>query len=168
MKMLCEDWNAICQNVTDTAKPFFRIAFPTTVKSSILSSLFEIESAKYYQSKGYDVKNSTNDTEPDLFFHDTKTPIEIKVTKYSKNIKFRGNKVSKRESQFIMIIWDECKTDLYSTDIGLKFFVTTVYLTPEDWMKECKNYNASFLNYKDIVKKSKDLVGTVSVLNEYR
>ena len=90
-----DDWSNICANVTAIALPFFRIPFPTTVKSSILSSLFEIEAAKYYQSKGIQVKNSANDTEPDLFFQSTQTPVEIKVAKLSNTIKFRGNKVSK-------------------------------------------------------------------------
>lgn len=151
--MTSNDWQQICQNVTNIAKPFFSIPFPTTVKSAILSSLFEIEAAKYYQSKGFNVKNSTNDTELDLYFQDTNTPIEIKVTKLSKTIKFRGNKVSKRESQF---------------DIGLKFYVTTLYLRPSDWLKECENYNASFLSYKSITDKITDLVGNVNNLREYK
>jgi len=166
--MTSNDWSKICQNVTTIAKPFFSIPFPTTVKSAILSSLFEIEAAKYYRSKGYQVKNSTNDTEPDLFFQDTNTPVEIKVTKLSKTIKFRGNKVSKRESQFVMIIWDETNTNLYENEKTLKFYVTTLYLTPDDWSKECQNYNASFLEYNRIKNKVKDLVGNVMVLEEYK
>ena len=162
------DWHIICQNVTTIAKPFFSIPFPTTVKSAILSSLFEIEAAKYYQTKGYNVKNSTNDTEPDLYFLDTNTSIEIKVTKKSKNIKFRGNKVSKRESQFIMIIWDESKPNLFDYENKLEFYVTTIYLTPDDWSNECQNYNASFLDYNKIKNKVKDLVGNVMVLEEYK
>jgi len=166
--MNSNDWHIICQNVTTIAKPFFSIPFPTTVKSAILSSLFEIEAAKYYRSKGYQVKNSANDTEPDLFFQDTNTPVEIKVTKLSKTIKFRGNKVSKRESQFVMIIWDETNTNLYENEKTLKFYVTTLYLTPDDWSKECQNYNASFLEYNRIKNKVKDLVGNVMVLEEYK
>jgi hypothetical protein len=162
------DWSNICANVTAIALPFFHIPFPTTVKSAILSSLFEIEAAKYYQSKGVSVKNSANDTEPDLFFQATQTSVEIKVTKLSKTIKFRGNKVSKRESQFVMIIWDEAEPDLYNTNKRLKFYVTTTYLTPSDWSGDIENYNASFLHYKDIENKVEDLVGNRTVLCEYK
>ena len=64
------DWAIIAEQVTKHTLPIFSIPFNTRLKSEIISSLFEIEAAKYFQSQGYNVKNATTDREPDLFFED--------------------------------------------------------------------------------------------------
>lgn len=160
-----EDWQNICQNVTDLALPIFNIPFNTKLKSEIISSLFEIETAKYYN-----IPNAKNDSEPDLFFKEYNKPIEIKVTKYKKSIKWMGNKISKRESQFILIVWDEKNPDLLSSNRGLKYYITTMYLTPEDWTgkNDGYTYHASFLSYNSIKNKEKKiLIGQENILEEY-
>ena len=77
--LLPSDWDIICRRVTDIALPIFRIPFNTRLRSEIISSLFEIETAKYYKQTGHNIKNAANDQEPDLFFLDSNTPLEIKV-----------------------------------------------------------------------------------------
>ena len=160
-----EDWKTICQNVTNFALPIFEIPFNTKLKSEIISSLFEIESAKHYN-----IPNAKNDTEPDLFFTEYNKPVEIKVTKNKKSIKWMGNKISKRESQFVLIVWEEKNPDLLSFNKGLKFYITTMYLTPEDWTgkNDGYSYHASFLSYNSIRDKDKIiLIGQENVLEEY-
>ena len=157
------DWQVICQNVTNTALPIFQTPFNTRLKSEIISSLFEIETAKHYN-----IQNAKNDHEPDLLFHDK--PLEVKVTKHKNSLKWMGNKISKRESQFVLIVWDEKNPDLISTDKGLKFFITTLYLTPEDWTgkNDGYTYHASFLSFNSIRDKNRiDLIGNENVLEEY-
>ena len=63
-----EHWTNICQNVTNIALPILKINFNTRLRSEIISSLFEIESQKYYESIGLKVKSASNDHDPDLFF----------------------------------------------------------------------------------------------------
>ena len=168
--LLPSDWDIICRRVTDIALPIFRIPFNTRLRSEIISSLFEIETAKYYKQTGHNIKNAANDQEPDLFFLDSNTPLEIKVTKSKKNIKWMGNKISKRESQFILIVWEENSPNLITSEKGLKFYITTVYLTPEDWTgkNDGYTYHASFLSYNNIRDKNRtDLVGNEIILEEY-
>jgi hypothetical protein len=167
--LLPSDWQVICRRVTDLALPIFRIPFNTRLRSEIISSLLEIETAKYYKETGHNIKNATTDQEPDLFFLDSNTPLEIKVTKSKKNIKWMGNKISKRESQFVLIVWDDVVPDLYNAEKGLKFYATTMHLTPSDWSSDEYSYHASFLSFKDIESKHRiDLVGSKTVMSEYR
>ena len=80
-----------------------------------------------------------------------------------------GNKISKRESQFVLIVWDDVVPDLYNDEKGLKFYATTMYLTPSDWSSDEYSYHASFLSFKDIESKHRvDLVGSKTVMSEYR
>jgi hypothetical protein len=113
------------------------------------------------------VKNALNDSEPDLFFTDLEKPVEIKVTKFRGTPKWMGNKISKKESQFVLIVWDEVITNLYDNKVGLKFYVTTTYLTPDNWSgQDGYEYHASFLSLNNIREKV-DLVGNVDILKEY-
>ena len=145
-----EHWSNICRLVTIKAIPILKIGFNTRLRSEIISSLFEIESANYYKSLGMNVRRAITDHDPDLFFEDIGKPVEIKVTKERKTIKWMGNNISKRSSDFILVVWNEF-------DTHLKFYITKTYLTPDDWKKSKKNYNASFLNLKDIKNKT-DLI----------
>lgn len=153
MNLTYDDWSNICQRVTDIASPMFKIEFPVRVKSSMLSALFEIEAAKYYTDKGIEVRNAQNDHEPDLYFVEEKIPLEIKVTKKAKYNKFRGNKVSKKDSHYVLIIWDEPFSGI------LNFEVIHSYLKKDDWGKDCPNYNASFLSVKNLKESSKIVSG---------
>jgi hypothetical protein len=160
-----DDWRIICQNVTNLAMPIFQIPFSTKLKSEIISSLFEIESAKHYN-----IPNAKNDTEPDLFFPEYNQPVEIKVTKHKKSVRWMGNKISKRESQFVLIVWDEKNPDLMTNTNGLKFYITTMYLTPDDWTgkDDGYSYHASFLSFNSLKDKNKiDLIGRENILEEY-
>lgn len=164
------DWHNICQNVTNIALPIFNIPFNTRLRSEIISSLFEIESARYYKSQGYSVNNASHDGEPDLFFLDYNQPLEIKVTKKKKQIKWMGNKISKKDSQFVLIVWDEKDPNLYNDHKTLDFYITTTHLTPNDWSgsDDGYTYHASFLSWKDIISKEKeDLIGKSMALQEY-
>jgi hypothetical protein len=163
-----DHWGDICQNVTNIAVPIFHIPFNTRLKSEIVSTLFEIESAKYYRKIGIKVKNALNDSEPDLFFTDLEKPVEIKVTKFRGTPKWMGNKISKKESQFVLIVWDEVITNLYDNKVGLKFYVTTTYLTPDNWsgQDDGYEYHASFLSMNNI-RERVDLIGNPDILQEY-
>jgi len=147
-----EDWRNITQNVTTTALPIFSIPFNTRLKSEIISSLFEIESAKYFQSIGHSVKNATTDHEPDLFFFESKTPLEIKVTQKKKYLKWMGNKVSKRESQFVLIAWEQVDSDT------INYYITSTFLDKSQWSTDEYSYNASFLSWKELNNR-KDIIG---------
>ena len=163
MNLYPNDFDIICQNVTNLALPIFAIPFNTRLRSEIISSLFEIESAKYFTN----VKNATADHEPDLLFLESNTPLEIKVTKNKPYLKWMGNKISKKESQFVLIVWDDLEPNLYSTNKGLKFYITTTYLKPENWASDDPyTYHASFLSYNNIDNKI-DLIGSKNKLKEY-
>lgn len=140
-------WWHICQNVTNMALPILKIKFNTRLRSEIISSLFEMQAQEYYESIGLKVKSASNDHEPDLFFEEQQCPVEIKVTKEKKQVKWMGNNVSKRVSDFILITWNE-----FDDNEKLNFCVYKTFLTPDDWQKSKANYNASFLKLSDIKK----------------
>lgn len=144
MKQLnCEHWTEICQHVTNLAIPILEINFNTRLRSEIISSLFEIEAERHYKSIGYKIHSAQNDREPDLLFEEENRTVEIKVTKEKPTIKWMGNNISKRSSDFILVIWNEFGGHL-------QFTVAKTYLTPNDWQKSKKNFNASFLQLNNI------------------
>ena len=151
MELKTEDWTIICQNVTNIILPMFRVPFPPRVKSSMLSALFEIEAAKYYNSINIPTRNAQSDFEPDITFLRDNTTLEIKVTKESKSNRFRGNKVSKNDSHYLLIVWNECKNE------SMTFDIVHSYIKQNEWDKECSNYNASFLSKKQL-KESTQLI----------
>lgn len=155
------DWECIAQSVTNHAIPIFHIPFNTRLRSEIISSLYEIESAKYFSSLGETVKNAANDHEPDLFFTSTNTPLEIKVTRYKKSLKWMGNKVSKRESQFVLIAWEQ------NTPETIQYYITSTFLDKSNWSTDEYSYNASFLSYNKLENR-KDILGSKDMLVEYR
>jgi len=172
IKLQKTDWYNICQRVTNIALDIFKIPFNTRLRSEIISSLFEIETSKYYTEKGINVKNANNDSEPDLYFCDEELPLEIKVTRKKSSIKWMGNKISKKESQFILIIWDEINNNLFQNKSSIAFNVLTTYLTPNDWIgkNDGYEYHASFLNLSDIISKKDytNLIGNHVVLEEFK
>ena len=151
MNLKTEDWTIICQNVTNVILPMFNVDFPVRVKSSMLSALFEIEAAKYYNSINIPTRNAQSDFEPDITFLRDNTTLEIKVTKESKSNRFRGNKVSKNVSHYLLIVWNECKNE------SMTFDIVHSYIKQNEWDKECSNYNASFLSKKQL-KESTQLI----------
>jgi len=151
MNLKTEDWTIICQNVTNVILPMFNVDFPVRVKSSMLSALFEIEAAKYYNSINIPTRNAQSDFEPDITFLRDNTTLEIKVTKESKSNRFRGNKVSKNDSHYLLIVWNECKNE------SMTFDIVHSYIKQNEWDKECSNYNASFLSKKQL-KESTQLI----------
>ena len=155
IELVASDWRTIAQSVTELAVPIFTIPFNTRLKSEIISSLFEIESAKYFQEQGHRVKNATTDREPDLFFLDTNTPVEIKVTQKKKHLKWMGNKVSKRESQFVLISWEQA-------DNAINYYITSTYLGQSNWSTDEYSYNATFLSWKNLNNR-KDIIGSKDI-----
>ena len=147
-----KSWAIIAQNVTNYALPIFEIPFNTRLKSEIISSLFEIESAKHFQSIGYNVKNAKNDHEPDLYFVDESLCVEIKVTRKKKSLKWMGNKVSKREAQFILIAWEQIDNE------SILYYITSTYLNKTNWTTDEYSYNASFLSWKTLENRQ-DILG---------
>lgn len=145
-----EHWSNICQQVTNVAVPILKIKFNTRLRSEIISSLFEMEAERYYKSIGYRVRSALTDKDPDLLFEDMNRTVEVKVTKEKPSIKWMGNNVSKRSSDFVLVVWNEY-------DDYLQFTVSKTYLTPDDWEKSKKNFNASFLSLKNI-KNKEDLI----------
>jgi hypothetical protein len=148
------DWAIIAEQVTKHTLPIFNIPFNTRLKSEIISSLFEIEAAKYFQSQGYNVKNATTDREPDLFFEDTQLPLEIKVTRRKKYLKWMGNKVSKQCAQYVLVSWEQDDSN------SISYYITSTFLNRKDWSDDEYSYNASFLSWKSLENR-KDIVGTI-------
>lgn len=160
MELKTEDWTIICQNVTNIILPMFRVPFPPRVKSSMLSALFEIEAAKYYNSINIPTRNAQSDFEPDITFLRDNTTLEIKVTKESKSNRFRGNKLSKNDSHYLLIVWDfEMVNSLFEeeTKETMTFDIVHAFIEQRQWDKDCSNYNASFIT-KEFLNETTQLI----------
>lgn len=102
-------WRCISKTVADIALPIFPHIKGKKLKSEIMSNLFETQSAKYFNSIDIPTVSAQNDKEPDLLFT-TNYPVEIKVTGVDqpiiKSAKWMGGKYSKRESDYIFVLWN--------------------------------------------------------------
>lgn len=115
-------------------------SFSTKLKSELISSVWET-------SFSYIVPNviaPKTDNEPDLYIDNQ--PLELKTSKTTTT--WRGGEFSKRESNYLLIAWDEVN-DIF------QWFVCFSYLTESDWKSSTSNnYYATTIDIGDVVKLS--------------
>jgi hypothetical protein len=152
-----EHWQKICNNVKEIVEahifPFVR---SKRVLSSIMSELFENQSADYFNSIGIKTKACNNDKEPDLYFIDTDSTCEIKVTS-SKNREWMGNHISKKNSEYVLISWEHIKEHgtLFGTvPENIEFSVINVFLEQSDWKTLGAEYNGTKITSKTLEGKT--------------
>lgn len=113
-------------------------SFSTKLKSELISSVWET-------SFSYIVPNviaPKTDNEPDLYIDNQ--PLELKTSKTTTT--WRGGEFSKRESNYLLIAWDELN-DMF------QWFVCFSYLTEDDWKSSTSsNYYATTIDIGDVVK----------------
>ena len=156
-----DHWRSISKLVSDIALPIFPHIKGKKLKSEIMSNLYETQSAKYFNSINIPTQSAQNDQEPDLLF--TNHAVEIKVSgidhPFTKNAKWMGGKYSKRESDYIFILWHyQPMIDNYIVNEPecLSFAVIQCYATIEDWKtidNNNDNYYATVMTLEDIYDK---------------
>ena len=141
-------WRNITRAVADIALPIFPHIKGKKLKSEIMSNLFEAQSAKYFNSINIPTISAQNDKEPDLLFTDF--PVEIKVTgidqKTTKNAKWMGGKYSKRESDYIFVLWnykEPITNYIIEEPENLSVAIIQCHSTIEDW-KTIDNGNDNY------------------------
>jgi hypothetical protein len=136
-------WTEICQRVANEAQIVLPRVKHTKDKSTLISSIFEIQAEKYFNENGIHVKGCQTDREPDLIFPNT-GPCEIKVTSVQKtevkSCKWMGGQFSKRTSDFLLITWNSTKTLWGNTYF---FSITHCYIDKNEW-QSLDNGNNSF------------------------
>ena len=86
-----DDWKNIFKSVSEDAYDIFsKYEFRTKLKSEIVSSLVVSHAEKYFNSKGRIVRKDKTDRDPDLFFTKENLPLEIKVSRHSKSLKWQA------------------------------------------------------------------------------
>ena len=154
---LPEHWVNICNKVENIAlEHFFPFIKDKSVRSKLISNLFETQSAEYFNSIGIKTKPCTNDKEPDLLFVDTNESCEIKVTSSEKNKSWMGGEYSKRNSEYILISWvyRESHGSLYGVEPeSLRFSVINTYITQDEWVSCGKNFSGTKITEKDLLSK---------------
>ena len=137
-------WGNIECEVFETIKPIVSLKIKSKLMSELISELNEKIAAKYFKrlyGKNV-VKCATNDNDPDITIGNF--PLEIKVAKrtISGIAAWRGGTFSKREGDFIFIVWD-------FIDNLFEYSVYTCYLTKNDWqVSKYNNYYATNYNLK--------------------
>ena len=133
-------WKNICGLVTEKATLIFPHIKSNGLKSSIISNLFETQSAYYFNSIGLPTVDSKNDKDPDLIF-DGVTPCEIKVTNakklLTKSLVWMGGEYSKRSSDFILAAWHIENNDFY-------FLVIKTVIHMDEWERADNGRNTFY------------------------
>jgi hypothetical protein len=160
---LPEHWKNICNNVRDISlNHFFPYIKDKSVRSKLISNLFETQSAEYFNSIGIPTKSCNNDKEPDIIFTETNESCEIKVTSSWKNKAWMGGEYSKRNSEYILIAWNytESQNTLFGVSPELlEFSVINTYLTQDEWISCGTNFSGTKVTEKSLFgKKIKILV----------
>jgi len=138
--------NHLSSVITETNKRFntFRTVveystLSTKLKSELISNMLEASFASVVP----EVTAPFSDNEPDLWI--VSTPLEIKTAKTTHV--WRGGEFSKRESDYLMISYDDSGDEL-------KWFFLHTYLLESDWKSSGSgNYYATTIDLNDILKK---------------
>ena len=156
-----DHWQSISKLVSDIALPIFPHIKGKKLKSEIMSNLYETQSAKYFNSINIPTQSAQNDQEPDLLF--TNHAVEIKVSgidhPFTKNAKWMGGKYSKRESDYIFILWHYQGTiDNYIIEEPeyLSVAIIQCHCTIDDWKtidNDKNNYYATVMSLDRIYSK---------------
>lgn len=126
------------------------------LKSEILSHLFETQSEKYFNSIGIQTKCCDTDKEPDLFFVNENKPCEIKVTgidePFTKKCKWMGGKYSKRNSDYIFVIWNS------QNENKISFCIMSCFVDESEWKtidsSSKPNYYATVFESANLLQKN--------------
>ena len=111
----------------------------TKLKSELISNMLEAS----FASVAPEIEAPFSDNEPDLRVMGN--PLEIKTAKTTHV--WRGGEFSKRESDYLMVSYDDSGTDL-------KWFFLHTYLLESDWKSSGSgNYYATTVDLNDILKK---------------
>ena len=143
-----EHWIKILNNVVEELQFVLTRNIKLKLKSELISEMTE-KLAQEYFSKIYseDVKCASCDNDPDLMFGNT--PVEIKVAKYCNGFCWRGGKYSKRESDYVLIVWDFNK---YNPEV-IQFAVYKSFLNKQDWVEQKRdNYYATLYTMNALAK----------------
>jgi hypothetical protein len=135
-------WESIENKVIEQVLPFIKLNIKAKLISELISELTEKITAEYF-SQIYSglVKSATSDNDPDLMFGDI--PLEVKVAKYSNGFNWRGGKFSKRQSDYIFIVWDFDTND----KTKIKVAVYKAFLSKDNWIQNrSSNYYATLYN----------------------
>ena len=154
-----EHWREICRRVESIAIQILPHLNRKKIKSEVISNLFETLSGEYFTSIGLPTQVASNDREPDLTF--PTGPCEIKVTgidhPFTARCKWMGGKYSKRNSDYIFIMWYSCIDEM-------RFSVHHCYATENDWKtidNGKENYYATVFESDMILNREhKQLVGS--------
>lgn len=127
-----EDMKIVIDNVTQDALSIFKLCnFSTACKSRIISEMLEENIAKYFGGQ-----RAKTDREPDVYFPDLNSFLEIKVTridgKYPKRVKFQGGGYSKRPGQYLLFTWSEPQKNLFDKT-SMNFRYANTYIQEDDW-----------------------------------
>lgn len=131
-----------------------------------MSNLYETQSAKYFNSINIPTQSAQNDQEPDLLF--TNHAVEIKVSgidhPFTKNAKWMGGKYSKRESDYIFVLWHYQGTiDNYIIEEPeyLSVAIIQCHCTIDDWKtidNDKNNYYATVMSLDRIYSKPHKII----------
>ena len=152
-------WKEICKKVSSIAVILLPHLNRKKIKSEVISNLFETISGAYFNSIGIPTQVASSDREPDLTF--PSGPCEIKVTgidhPFTKKCKWMGGKYSKRNSDYIFIMWNLYCGEMY-------FSVYHCYASENDWKtidNGKENYYATVFESGMILdRQHKELVGS--------
>jgi hypothetical protein len=112
-------------------------SFSTKLKSELISSVWETSFSLLPNVIAPKIDNL-----PDLYMDDL--PLELKTSKTTTT--WRGGEFSKRESNYLLIAWDEVNG-------FFKWFVCFTYLTEDDWKSSTSNnYYATTIDIGDVLK----------------
>jgi len=164
-----DDWKSICRMVSDVCFPIFPHLRKKSVRSAIMSNVFESQAERYYKSKNMNVRASTNDRDPDLLFVDDNVPCEIKVTGaddcvFDSRVTWLGGSYSKRNCDYIFVVWNyRSVQSLYGQNDILSYVVFKSIINEDDWkeLSRSKDYYGLGLKSDLFETRSYDqLVGT--------
>lgn len=165
-----EDWYEICKRVSGVCKYIFPHVKKKSLRSTIMSSVFETQSEEHFQAKGINLCCSKHDKEPDLYCKELDMKCEIKVTRLDttiidKTITWLGGRYSKRNSDHIFIGWNYPDGEGLFCEKKMSFFVLKTFVTEDEWVDVSTSkyyYGVGFKSSLLEAKKFDMLVGEYS------
>lgn len=163
-----DDWKNIFKSVSEDAYDIFsKYEFRTKLKSEIVSSLVVSHAEKYFNSKGRIVRKDKTDRDPDLFFTKENLPLEIKVSRHSKSLKWQGGEYSKRYGQFVLVSWRMMEANLFN-ERGMEFYAITCILDNSDFISLGPDYYGTGFSAEKLIQKNGiELVGKNFILERF-
>ena len=143
----------IMSELSDKFLKPYGLTFSNKNLSEIIGKVIENKAAQILTKElGYKVISASSDSDPDLYFTKTKTPLEVKVT--STHTGWTGGEFSKRPFNYLLVSWNP-KSDFSD------FFVAYTHLTEDDWesrMKKGAEYYGPLFSAKRLLNKNDYIV----------